>query len=102
MADSSSSAGGLLRDPARFPTYDAGRGGQWTYHGPGQRTAYVMLDLNQAHGSARARDVRCYVAALEEWMIRTLARFGVRGERRAGRQAGSLCFQRLIAAAGRR
>jgi lipoyl(octanoyl) transferase len=74
-----------LRDPARFPTYDAGRGGQWTYHGPGQRTAYVMLDLNQAHGSARARDVRSYVAALEEWMIRTLARFGVNGERRAGR-----------------
>src|SRR5690606_10275804 len=74
-----------LQAPGRFPTYDAGRGGQWTYHGPGQRTAYVMLDLNRAHGMAGARDVRSYVAALEEWMIRALGRFGVRGERRAGR-----------------
>jgi lipoyl(octanoyl) transferase len=74
-----------LRDPARFPSYAAGRGGQWTYHGPGQRTAYVMLDLDHAHGQARARDIRSYVAALEEWMIRALAGFGVRGERRAGR-----------------
>jgi lipoyl(octanoyl) transferase len=74
-----------LQDPTRFPTYAAGRGGQWTYHGPGQRTAYVMLDLHRAHGSVPARDVRRYVAGLEEWMIRALARFGVRGERRAGR-----------------
>jgi lipoyl(octanoyl) transferase len=74
-----------LQDPTRFPTYDAGRGGQWTYHGPGQRTAYVMLDLHQPHGQAKARDVRSYVAALEEWMIRALGRFGVRGERRSGR-----------------
>jgi lipoyl(octanoyl) transferase len=74
-----------LQDPTRFPTFDAGRGGQWTYHGPGQRTAYVMLDLNRPHGLARARDVRSYVAALEEWMIRALSRLGVRGERRAGR-----------------
>ena len=75
-----------LRMPDRFPTYDAGRGGQWTYHGPGQRTAYVMLDLARPHGAAvRARDVRDYVAALEAWLIRTLARFGVRGERRDGR-----------------
>ena len=74
-----------LQDPTRFPTYDAGRGGQWTYHGPGQRTAYVLLDLHNPHGMARPRDVRSYVAALEEWMIRTLARFGVAGERRQGR-----------------
>jgi len=74
-----------LREPGRFPAFAAGRGGQWTYHGPGQRTGYVMLDLDRAHGQARARDVRSYVAALEEWMIRALARFSVRGERRAGR-----------------
>jgi lipoyl(octanoyl) transferase len=74
-----------LTDPTRFPTYDAGRGGQWTYHGPGQRTAYVMLDLHRRHGTIPARDVRRYVEGLEEWMIRALARFGVRGERRAGR-----------------
>ncbi|MBV9735974.1 MAG: lipoyl(octanoyl) transferase LipB [Acidisphaera sp.] len=74
-----------LRDAARFPTFVAGRGGQWTYHGPGQRVAYVMLDLGRAHGALRARDVRAYVAGLEEWLIRTLARFGLRGERRAGR-----------------
>ena len=74
-----------LREPGRFPTYEAGRGGQWTYHGPGQRTAYVMLDLNHPHGTVPARDVRCFVHGLEEWLIRTLARFGVRGERRTGR-----------------
>ena len=74
-----------LRAPDRFPTYAAGRGGQWTYHGPGQRTAYVLLDLDRAHGQVRARDVRAYVWGLEEWLIRTLARFGVRGERREGR-----------------
>jgi lipoyl(octanoyl) transferase len=74
-----------LTDPGRFPTYHAGRGGQWTYHGPGQRTAYVMLDLARAHGTVPARDVRCFVHGLEEWLIRTLARFGVRGERREGR-----------------
>ncbi len=73
-----------LRD-ARFPTVAAGRGGQWTYHGPGQRVAYVMLDLTRAHGPVPPRDVRAYVAALEEWMIRALDRFNVRGERRAGR-----------------
>ena len=71
--------------PGRFPTYDAGRGGQWTYHGPGQRTGYVMLDLSQPHGMARPRDIRSFVTALEEWLIRALAVFGVRGERRAGR-----------------
>ena len=65
---------------ARFPTYAAGRGGQWTYHGPGQVTGYVMLDLGR-----RGRDIRAYVHNLEEWLIRTLDRFNVRGERRDGR-----------------
>jgi len=65
---------------ARFPVYTSGRGGQFTYHGPGQRVAYVLLDL-----AARRLDVRRYVAALEDWTIATLARFGVTGERRAGR-----------------
>src|SRR5579872_2036257 len=74
-----------LTDPGRFPTFNAGRGGQWTYHGPGQRTAYVMLDLARAHGTVPARDVRCFVHGLEEWLIRALARFGVSGERREGR-----------------
>ena len=69
-----------LTDPGRFPVHVAGRGGQYTYHGPGQRVAYVMLDLNR-----RGRDVRCFVHALEEWVIRTLAEFNVTGERRAGR-----------------
>jgi lipoyl(octanoyl) transferase len=77
-AGTSAPAEGLL-DP-RFPVFAAGRGGQWTYHGPGQRTAYVMLDLG-----ARGRDVRRYVQALEEWVIRTLWRFNVKGERRDGR-----------------
>src|SRR5262245_371369 len=63
---------------ARFPLYQTGRGGQMTYHGPGQRVAYVMLDLKR-----RAQDVRRFVATLEEWIIRTLAAFNVRGERRA-------------------
>jgi len=74
-----------LTDPHRFPTYAAGRGGQWTYHGPGQRTAYVMLDLAHRHGSVPARDVGCYVHGLESWLIRALNRFGVTGERRPGR-----------------
>jgi lipoyl(octanoyl) transferase len=74
-----------LQQPDRFPTFDAGRGGQWTYHGPGQRTGYVMLDLTETHGMVRPRDVRSYVHGLEEWLIRTLDRFNVRGERRQGR-----------------
>jgi lipoyl(octanoyl) transferase len=74
-----------LTDPARFPTFAAGRGGQWTYHGPGQRTGYVMLDLTRPHGGVPARDIGCYVHGLEAWLIRTLDRFGVRGERRQGR-----------------
>ena len=65
---------------ARFPVHQTGRGGQFTYHGPGQRVAYVMLDLKQ-----RRPDVRAYVAGLEEWIIRTLAAFNVRGERREDR-----------------
>ncbi len=74
-----------LQQPDRFPVFEAGRGGQWTYHGPGQRTGYVMLDLARPHGGVPARDIRQYVHALEEWLIRTLDRFGVRGERREGR-----------------
>ena len=69
-----------LLDPARFPVYQAGRGGEYTYHGPGQRVAYVMLDLKR-----RREDVRAFVAALEEWIIRSLEHFNVKGERRAGR-----------------
>ena len=74
-----------LLNPRGFPTFDAGRGGQWTYHGPGQRTAYVMLDLTRRHGQVAARDVRAFVWGLEEWVIRALDRLNVRGERRAGR-----------------
>ncbi|MGB8813603.1 MAG: lipoyl(octanoyl) transferase LipB [Paracoccaceae bacterium] len=69
-----------LTDPDRFPVHIAGRGGQYTYHGPGQRVAYTMLDLNK-----RGRDVRQFVCALEAWVIATLAEFNVAGERRAGR-----------------
>ena len=82
-AGTSARAEGLL--DSRFPTYEAGRGGQWTYHGPGQRTAYVMLDLTRPHGTVAARDVRAFVQGLEEWMIRALDRFNIRGERREGR-----------------
>jgi lipoyl(octanoyl) transferase len=74
-----------LTDPTRFPTYRVGRGGHWTYHGPGQRTVYVMLDLTCSHGGVPANDIKCYVNGLEEWLIRTLGAFGIRGERRAGR-----------------
>ena len=69
-----------LTDPHRFPVHQVRRGGQYTYHGPGQRVVYTMLDLN-----TRGRDVRQFVCALEGWVIATLAEFGVRGERRAGR-----------------
>ncbi|MEK7245333.1 MAG: lipoyl(octanoyl) transferase LipB, partial [Pseudomonadota bacterium] len=68
-----------LLDPGRFPVFRAGRGGRYTYHGPGQRIAYLMLDLDR-----RGRDVRAYVAALEDWTIAALARLGVRGVHRAG------------------
>jgi lipoyl(octanoyl) transferase len=78
-AGTSSRAEDLL-DAQRFPVHRTGRGGQYTYHGPGQRVAYVMLDLEN-----RGRDVRKYVYALEDWLIRTLARFDIKGERREGR-----------------
>jgi lipoyl(octanoyl) transferase len=69
-----------LRAPDRFPVFETRRGGQYTYHGPGQRVAYVMLDLN-----ARGRDVRAYVTRLEAWVIAALAEFNLRGEIRPGR-----------------
>jgi lipoyl(octanoyl) transferase len=69
-----------LLAPTRFPVFATGRGGQFTYHGPGQRVGYVMIDLRQ-----RGNDVRRFVRDLEEWLIKTLAAFNVRGERRDGR-----------------
>ncbi len=69
-----------LLEPSRFPVYRAGRGGQYTYHGPGQRIVYTMLDLRE-----RGPDVRCFVHNLEEWVIQALASFNVKGERREGR-----------------
>jgi lipoyl(octanoyl) transferase len=69
-----------LLTPDRLPVFRTGRGGQYTYHGPGQRIGYVMLDLQR-----RGPDLRAYIWRLEEWLIRTLARFGVEGERREGR-----------------
>ena len=74
-----------LLDPLRLPVHRSGRGGQYTYHGPGQRIAYVLLDLNRPGLGRNRRDVRCHVWRLEEWMIRALAGFGVNGERRDGR-----------------
>jgi lipoyl(octanoyl) transferase len=71
---------GDLLDPDRFEVIATRRGGEYTYHGPGQRVAYAMLDLNR-----RGRDVRAYVCALERWVIGALAEFGIRGERRQGR-----------------
>lgn len=69
-----------LLDAARFPVHRSGRGGQFTYHGPGQRVAYVMLDLN-----VRGRDVRTFVRGLEQWIIGALGEFGVRADVREGR-----------------
>ena len=69
-----------LLTPDRFPVFKTGRGGQYTYHGPGQRIAYVMLDLKR-----RKPDIRAFVATLEEWLIRTLWNFHIRGERREDR-----------------
>ncbi len=77
-AGSSAKAADLLQ--ARFPVHQTGRGGQYTYHGPGQRIAYVMLDLFK-----RELDVRRLVCQLEEWLIQTLAEFDIKGERRSGR-----------------
>lgn len=78
-AGTSADAADLVQ-PDRFPVYRTGRGGQYTYHGPGQRVAYVMLDL-----SKRGKDVRAFVASLEGWIIATLDQFNVRGERREDR-----------------
>ena len=69
-----------LIDPSGIPVFETQRGGQFTYHGPGQRVAYVMLDLTR-----RGRDVKAFVCALEQWIIDTLSSFNVRGERRSGR-----------------
>ncbi|MDF1734516.1 MAG: lipoyl(octanoyl) transferase LipB [Minwuia sp.] len=78
-AGTSANAGDLLQ-PGRFPVFQSGRGGEYTYHGPGQRVGYVMLDLKQ-----RGQDIRRFVHDLESWVIATLAAFGVTGERREGR-----------------
>ncbi|RDE09900.1 lipoyl(octanoyl) transferase LipB [Pelagibacterium lacus] len=78
-AGTSARAGDLLA-PDRFPVFAAGRGGQYTYHGPGQRVVYVMLDLRE-----RGRDIRCLVSGLENWVIDTLAAFNITGEKRDGR-----------------
>jgi lipoyl(octanoyl) transferase len=99
-AGTSSTAADLLQ-PDRFPVYEAGRGGEYTYHGPGQRVAYLMLDLRE-----RGRDVRCLVQGLEDWVIDTLAAFNVHGERREGRigvwvkQPGRMGGESKIAAIG--
>lgn len=69
-----------LLSPNRFPVFETGRGGQYTYHGPGQRVIYVMLDLRK-----RQKNVRAYVNALENWMINTLSKFNIKGERRSKR-----------------
>ncbi|HUF57791.1 MAG TPA: lipoyl(octanoyl) transferase LipB [Thermohalobaculum sp.] len=78
-AGTSARASDLL-EPGRFPVYEARRGGQYTYHGPGQRVAYVMLDLNR-----RGRDVRRFVASLEQWIVDALAEFGLTAGTRPGR-----------------
>ena len=83
-----------LLEPARFPVFRTGRGGRFTYHGPGQRVAYVMLDL-----SSRGRDVRAFVRALEDWLIATLAHLGVEGKRREG-QIGVFVGEAKIASIG--
>lgn len=79
-AGTSAKSGDLL--DARFPVYQTGRGGQYTYHGPGQRVAYIMLDLKRRQ---QQPDIKRYVWQLEEWIIRSLSHFGVTGERRNGR-----------------
>jgi lipoyl(octanoyl) transferase len=69
-----------LMNPMDLPVFEAGRGGRYTYHGPGQRVGYVMLDLDR-----RGKDIRCFVHCLEQWMIDALARFGVNAHRSEGR-----------------
>jgi len=83
-----------LLAPGRFPVFRSGRGGRFTYHGPGQRIAYVMLDL-----STRGRDVRAFVTSLEDWLIATLARLGIKGERHPG-QIGIFVAGAKIASIG--
>jgi lipoyl(octanoyl) transferase len=83
-----------LIEPARFPVFRTGRGGRFTYHGPGQRVAYVMLDLGR-----RGRDVRAFVHAIEDWLIAALARLGVEGERRE-EQIGVFVGEEKIASIG--
>ena len=85
-----------LHDPERFPVHKTTRGGQYTYHGPGQRVAYVMLDL-----SKRKRDVRRFVCDLESWIINALDQFQLKGERRVGRVGVWIDRARLGGAAGR-
>src|SRR5690606_28011633 len=80
-AGTSARAQDVLIEPPPWPLYTTGRGGQITYHGPGQRIGYVMLDIRRRFGG----DVRAYVSALEHWIILSLARFGVRGEARRDR-----------------
>jgi lipoyl(octanoyl) transferase len=75
-----SAAADELINPLHFPVHEAGRGGRYTYHGPGQRVGYLMLDLEQ-----RGKDIRCFVHALEGWLIASLARLGVEARREAGR-----------------
>jgi lipoyl(octanoyl) transferase len=82
-AGTSANAADLLE--ARFPVYHTGRGGQFTYHGPGQRVGYVMLNLKQRAMKGSGPDVRAFVFDLEQWLIETLALFNVKGERREGR-----------------
>ncbi|RUT25580.1 lipoate-protein ligase B [Asaia sp. W19] len=74
-----------LINPENLPTYDAGRGGQWTYHGPGQRIVYVMLDLQRAHGPTPPRDLRAFVQSLERWIIASLSMLGIKGRAECGR-----------------
>ncbi|WP_415568358.1 lipoyl(octanoyl) transferase LipB [Gluconobacter oxydans] len=74
-----------LYNPHGYPTYSAGRGGQWTYHGPGQRLGYVMMDLTKPNGTVPPRDLRAFVAGLEGWMTDALARLGVTAFTREGR-----------------
>jgi lipoyl(octanoyl) transferase len=91
-----SAAPGELLSPSRFPVFRSGRGGRFTYHGPGQRVIYVMFDL-----APRGRDVRAFVAFLEVWLIATLGRLGVEGERRPG-QVGVFVGGAKIASIGLR
>ena len=81
-AGTSAKAEDLLLNDDRFPVYETGRGGQYTYHGPGQLIAYVMLDLKKRQSEP---DIKAYIHNLEEWLIRTLNELGIKGERREGR-----------------